>query len=281
MDSPASGCSAGFWMTRLRLIGSAGATATAQVVRETRVEVDFQHAAGDRCRCLGRDTDAPAVRALLDVALALVTGTTTTTVVAGGAHCRIIDSHGGGGGGDVAAAMLVFLGRVLGLPALGDAELDLWDAEHWPPPHEEGGDDDDDDDEDGEDHGHDDGEYGCDRDSVVVGLGCANTNTDNDDNNNSNDSNDDEGGAIQDGERRRRSWQPQRPPRAQKKSTGVRGVAGSGKAPSGWLRGCAASPSPRTRGERRPRRPSHYLEALKRLCSRHKGKQGISRYLRM
>lgn len=36
--------------------------------------------------------------------------------------------------GSMVAAMLVFLKRALRLPALGDAELDLWDDVCWPPP---------------------------------------------------------------------------------------------------------------------------------------------------
>ncbi|RYP56815.1 hypothetical protein DL771_011590 [Monosporascus sp. 5C6A] len=100
VDHPGTGCSAGFWTERVAAGGGPG---------ETRIELDFQHAARGRCGCLGRDTDAPAVRALLEVALSLAEAL-----------------------GDRAAAVLVFIKRVLRLPALGDAELDLWDEVYWP-----------------------------------------------------------------------------------------------------------------------------------------------------
>ncbi|RYP41138.1 hypothetical protein DL769_011637 [Monosporascus sp. CRB-8-3] len=121
VDHPATGCSAGFWTDR------AAAASSAAGAGETRIELDFQHAAPGRCGCAGRDTDAPAVRALLEVALSLAEAL-----------------------GDRAAAVLVFIKRVLRLPALGDAELDLWDEVHWP-------------------RGGGDGEYGeYDEDAAVV-----------------------------------------------------------------------------------------------------------------
>ncbi|RYP23631.1 hypothetical protein DL767_008764 [Monosporascus sp. MG133] len=108
VDHPETGCSAGFWTDRVAATSSSS-SAAAGGPRETRIELDFQHAAPGRCGCAGRDTDAPAVRALLEVALSLAEAV-----------------------GDHAVAVLVFLKRVLRLPALGDAELDLWDEVYWP-----------------------------------------------------------------------------------------------------------------------------------------------------
>ncbi|RYO98268.1 hypothetical protein DL764_007134 [Monosporascus ibericus] len=108
VDHPETGCSAGFWAARVRS-RPLTSSPSAALPRETRIELDFQHAAPGRCGCAGRDTDAPAVRALLEVALSLA---------------EVV--------GNQAAAVLVFLKRVLRLPALGDAELDLWDEVYWP-----------------------------------------------------------------------------------------------------------------------------------------------------
>ncbi|RYP66102.1 hypothetical protein DL770_008872 [Monosporascus sp. CRB-9-2] len=109
VDHPETGCSAGFWATRVPSCPLAPSSSSAALPRETRIELDFQHAAPGRCGCAGRDTDAPAVRALLETALSLAEAV-----------------------GNQAVAVLVFLKRVLRLPALGDAELDLWDEVHWP-----------------------------------------------------------------------------------------------------------------------------------------------------
>ncbi|RYP48976.1 hypothetical protein DL768_005248 [Monosporascus sp. mg162] len=137
VDHPETGCSAGFWATRVpsrpvtssSSSSSSSAAAAGGLPRETRIELDFQHAAPGRCGCAGRDTDAPAVRALLEVALSLAEAV-----------------------GDQAVAVLVFIKRVLRLPALGDAELDLWDEVYWPCNEAGGG-------YDGEYGGDGDGEY--------------------------------------------------------------------------------------------------------------------------
>lgn len=117
VDNPRTGCSAGFWATRL------------PGTRETRFELDFQHAPQERCRCLGRDTDAPAVRALLQLAFELVDSSQQQqqqqdVTMGVGIHHEA---------GSAVAAMLVFLKRALRLKALGEAELDLWDKVRWPP----------------------------------------------------------------------------------------------------------------------------------------------------
>ncbi|RYP11763.1 hypothetical protein DL765_007605 [Monosporascus sp. GIB2] len=116
VDHPETGCSAGFWATR---VAPSPPTSSGAVPGETRIELDFQHAAPERCGCVGRDADAPAVRALLGAALSL--------------------SGDGAREEAVALAMLAFLKRVLRLPALGDAELDLWDELHWPCSEGDGG----------------------------------------------------------------------------------------------------------------------------------------------
>ncbi|RYO79880.1 hypothetical protein DL766_000952 [Monosporascus sp. MC13-8B] len=109
VDHPETGCSAGFWATRVASPSSSSSAAA--LPGETRIELDFQHASPGCCGCVGRDANAPAVRALLEAALSLSRD---------------------GARGAVAPAMLAFLRRVLRLPALGDAELDLWDELHWP-----------------------------------------------------------------------------------------------------------------------------------------------------
>ncbi|KAK7747151.1 hypothetical protein SLS62_009093 [Diatrype stigma] len=135
VDNPLSGCSAGFWTTRVRSCSRTD-TAPCSSSKETRIELDFQHAPPGRCRCLGRDTDAPAVRELLDVAMGLVVPqiTAAAVVVGGVYHHHLLHNHHHYEAGSTVAAMLVFLKRALRLPALGDAELDLWDDVCWPPP---------------------------------------------------------------------------------------------------------------------------------------------------
>lgn len=100
VDNPISGCSSGF-----RIMP------TSQ--KDSNIEVDFQHPHPERCQCLGRDVDAPQVRALLDTAL---------TLAGEHEHNRL----------SMVSAMLLFLKRVLRLQALGDTDLDLWDRTHWP-----------------------------------------------------------------------------------------------------------------------------------------------------
>ena len=128
VDNPSSGCSAGFWERQepwsVEIVEEDGARRIS-ARRETCIELDFQHADRGRCRCLGQDTDSPAVRDLLDVALGFTAGPAPDAPRAQQQQAVAETTT---------AAMLVLLGRVLQLPALGDADLDLWGAVYWPAP---------------------------------------------------------------------------------------------------------------------------------------------------
>ena len=127
VDNPSSGCSAGFWESQepwsVEIVRDEDGARRICARRETRIELDFQHADPNRCQCLGKDTDSPAVRELLDVALGFTAGPVPEAPRAQQAVAET-----------TTAAMLVLLGRVLQLPALGDADLDLWGEVYWPPP---------------------------------------------------------------------------------------------------------------------------------------------------
>lgn len=143
VDNPFSGCSAGFWTTRLPWSVErddkedeyeddededddfgCGITRRICAKQEIHVELDFFHAGAGRCRCLGQDTDSPAVRDLLEVALGFSAEPPTSACT--GVEPPTV--------ANTTAAMLVLLGRVLQLPSLGDADLDLWARVHMPTP---------------------------------------------------------------------------------------------------------------------------------------------------
>ena len=141
VDNPETGCSAGFWLARLpwtvesdddssKSDGDSddtkcgGAPRRIHVKRETRIELDFTHSEDGRCQCLGQDTDAPAVRELLDVALGFTAF--PLAPMCPGAEAVVVEN--------TTSAMLVMLGRVLRLPALGDIDLDLWGQIYMPAP---------------------------------------------------------------------------------------------------------------------------------------------------